>query len=1737
MGLDASTTQAARNNPPPAPRSDPPPAAASGATANPPASAKPVTPGVNLGPPLQLAPVAKEKEDDRYLQWLDHELAGLPQDKADRIRKAIDEIRKAESFAATDDALQQWLNQPGHEALYAVYKDYRNPITVAVKLGPAPLDPIETWLFTGDHLNPKSIVAALQGDKFRDDDKRRLLDLALANFSHLAFDKIDELALIVRDPRIDPSVRRLVAERLLQRAVDPGDAAENPRAQARAFALDFVLAMRDDPRGRAELLALRPPQDGFRLARALGQQPLPDTRLATSRSGGDDHRLAEHDPRLNDQMLLSDARDQILAGLQTLAGTPAAGSPAITALVYGLADEITPLEITANEISPGNLHPAPRLAHSLAVALAYQWDPKNPPVKRLEELLTSPSGASLLCTGSPDWKDAARKTVRLNPQITAATLERQGGDPRRNPEVAAAVTKLLMATAHGGRVTVPTAEEDANEKAGAKLVTDALRTPSGHELLFGKASAADRREALLIMLADHGQKLTRADFEHTSDAWQLEGIAGPFAAQKLANVKAGDLSSLSAIGRTNLIGLWLGKDPTADIRLTEQDIEAAQQALARGEIPPYLNEKDFFPDNEDVRKFAGTDRLVVEQAILFSDRPVPVPLLHGYKLDGTEFYIDQDGNVQSDSFPQDKNYRVSYRTAFQNFLDENPLPEGTLYFQGQGFKTPGHRETPAARDTSKKVAHGVARGLTAAAFIASLVLTDGFSATMLINAGYLGMGYLAYEDASHLDWLDAHGHDINPFTNPDQAVLSTWLDMGADTLPPVAAAGGAVSRSLVTAGLLRAEKAVLVTAALERTAKAANLAALGHQFGVMLRNGNVTAENCLEAGVSAWLILRHAPQRPAAETPHPPVTPTTPPSALPTARVVPAAARPTAATPSYKLNGPVTPKPVAPPSGKRPAGGPPPFAFDGTATWPGTSPNASLPVPPVPAGLPPGAGREPPGGASPAVNAGVVPVNPSRPPAGNRSIPPLDPNTRHMAGKKGGNPSEEPTEPPIGRTMEADEPPADEQQAWQPPTEPIAAATPPAGDGGTSVTRELERLQKKIDKLERDVLAEPKPANPDPTEAIRDYRIASAERERAQRAYDEATPEQRARIGNELGAAREKAEQAHNKLKQALLTEHPTHYDRAINPVLSSKRGPREQLGDAIEDYEIALAAREREQRAYDNATPEQRAKIRYEAARGAREAAEQAYNEARHGRQRPATLRPPRDAKLAERALRDAKMAEAEAWLKLQDLRKLAAKTRPEAASQGDSGASPPATVSQGVPQWVLTAEKSPGGLSGKIAELQQEIAGREKALKQLKNQLRPRESEGLLRQLAGARRDLAAAQKRRSDLIAEAKPLRWEYLGILRSRRMSVDSNLPMAKRLAAANNYDVHRVELEELEKQWNELGDKIFGPDTPGRAPEHPGGPDSSPQVSRSPADTATALQVDSKAQLERLKKQLDDAESRTVVLGIQAEAAEAELGRAVDRRDQEAPRNHGVDSQPTPEQAAKALTDLRAAEAAEKRARAIARELRAQYDAAKNPAIAARTPPGPPPAEGGAAPPPAAESPKTSEVTPRVDPMAIKRFTRPPPVSPPGAQVPSARSTPPEAAPAHVDPNTQRPAGPTGNNDGSTKGRDLRALRPPMPESLRGTLPPEVVAEMDAMIRDWNARTEAREVKRAQRRGPTDIDLARGRRLAEQAMNAAKDPRSSGDERQNALESILDFFDEVNLGDDHAPKAHRDLAKK
>ena len=362
-----------------------------------------------------------------------------------------------------------------------------------------------------------------------------------------------------------------------------------------------------------------------------------------------------------------------------------------------------------------------------------------------------------------------------------------------------------------------------------------------------------------ILLDDHGQRLTRADFEHAPDAWQIPAFAELFARKAIESFKDGDLPSLSPTARKNLIGLNLGIHPnTAGISVTAKDIKDTWKALARGEIPPFLTGDDLYQGNDAVEKiaskFVNTTGFGVEHAMLFSDGPAALPLFKGRKLDGMEFYVDQDGNLYETTFPHDEKYRVHPVMAFQNFLDENPLPEGTIYFQGHGFKTspPGHRETPAARDTSKKVWHRTAQGATALAMIAAFVGTDGLAGAAFGYLGLFGAGYLAVDEGRHLAWLDAHGHDINPFTNRIGPSLRPGLAWW-QSLRPFAAAGGAAFRGMA--------------AALAVGAKGANLAALGDAFVEMARHPErVTASDLLQTAFFAWMSLRHSSQRPAAET-------------------------------------------------------------------------------------------------------------------------------------------------------------------------------------------------------------------------------------------------------------------------------------------------------------------------------------------------------------------------------------------------------------------------------------------------------------------------------------------------------------------------------------------------------------------------------------------------------------------------------------------------------------------------------------------------------------------------------------------------------------------------------------------------------------------------------------------------------------------------------------------------------
>jgi hypothetical protein len=1411
----------------------------------------------------------------------------------------LDEIRDAKESCASDAGFAKWL-QGQREPLKQFYARFYQPMLGGPYIDLHPLTSeqrIDNWLET--HQTTDDIYHALKGKEtelgtLSPRGQQYLIDRAFnldkqASRNLIPFPRVGALVdLVQRLPRGDHELRGVVAERLINCAITSqrrprGDGTlDDPRHQARTCALHALDALRGHDGELGQLVSQMLPEEAVRFAEALANG-----------SG-------------LDSAFMSEKRNQILTAVNGLAGTPAAKSPAITALVYVLWDEITPVDLVQR---------TPQLAHSLAVAVANQWDPKIPPTARLEALLASPAGANLLCTGPSDWRAVVHEAVRLNPHLTAAMLARNEGEPERNPEVAFAVATRLVVGVHSAQARAATPEEIAE----AEPVARALRTKSGHKLLVNEhVSKADRREALLIILADGGKTLTRDAFEHTDDAWQLPAIAGPFAEKALATFADGDFPSLSPIGRKNLIGLNLGIAPnTAGINVTAKDIEDTWKALARGEIPPFLASNDLYQGNDVVEKiaakFVNTHGFAVEHLMLFRDGPTALPLFKGLKLDGTEFYVDQDGHDYETTFPHDEKYQVHPVTAFQNFLDENPLPEGTVYFQGHGFKTspPIHRETPAARDTSKKIWRHAAQGATALAMIAAIVGTDGLAATVLGYLGVAGAGYLAIDEYRHLDWLASHGDDINPFTNPDQAIIASWLNMVANAAGPFAAAGGAAFRGLAAAGVLSQRTAALATLVLAAGAKGANLAALGDAFVEMARHPErVTASDFLQTAFFAWMALRGSPRQPAAETP--PATPTMPPSAPPTARVVPpgrAIPIPPAQPSSPRERGydPVASGKTPANSNASPGNGYDPAASGNSPANQNVSPDTVQHVikktadgyrppdnpnrPTAMAGKPPP--KQPPG----------KPPQPPRPPAAN-GMTAGDPKKQEMSGKdgKGGAPGNQgkpdtakrprlPTEwSEDPRPARAQRDPVSERAA----NELAAKQVEDAGqrvrdlqqalskqpDKFDQLTLELEKATKQLEitvarvELANRITAQeaagrrydgaskgPSPRQDPPIlklalqraeAAVADarLRLRDLERQLAEPTPPEAAPAAENEVPRRPGtislplppegpppkpqsspAGRGGKSGADSPSEVQVARQRVLVLEKALDAVRRPKDSPalwppgksQPENTQKVHDLERQL---DEARGQFDAALERQLAKIS-----AARKQADEAYKKAQDDRLKANLLAPPRpvvrpplaaDPNPPKPAAKDGRNAGPNG--PKEAAKPSAPSSGPPNPAPGESPASPPAAVSppQGVPQWVLTAEKSPGGLLGKIAELQQEIDGRKQALKRIGDHLGPKENKLLQDQLGKAGQDLAAAKARRSDLNAEAKSLRHRYREIRQAqtelRRRSSDSNLPMAERRAAAKTCDEHQLKLDLLQKQWNALADKIFGPDTPGHTPE-------------------------------------------------------------------------------------------------------------------------------------------------------------------------------------------------------------------------------------------------------------------------------------------------------------------------------
>jgi hypothetical protein len=848
---------------------------------------------------------------------------------------------------------------------------------------------VQSWFF--EHRDAPSILAALKGSEFTNSEKRELLDIALSDYSHFAFEKIEQLATLAQDPKVDSDARGLIAEALLKRVADPGDA-YNPSGEARAYAFCFGRAMKDHPREMVELIAKLEPKQAAELVRALSREHLSDTRLANGGTPGwhDDRHIQRGllpDEHLNDQDRLAKARDQIFASFESLKGLGEARRPAIGIVVNGLAEASTfDLQQTVAGVATDH-HPAaaPDLPQHLAAALAVAWNPENPPVEQLTALLKSPAGISLICSGTPEWRDVVREVLRTNLDGIATALESPSGDPRLNPRVADAVAAKLVIGLRGGQAPLLEADQVAIGRVSASL-----QTASGHELLFGQASREARDEALRIIVDDL-KGMSEADvkqaFANTDEPWELPIIAGTYAKKIFGGLQSRNLDGLTQTGMKNLALLYKGDKPRG-LHLSAEEMREARDSINDGELPPFLNDKDFFPDDKD---FATTRSLRLDPVIFFSeDGPQLDFVLYGTNLDGSEYCIDQLHDVFTNHALVDDKYRETARTAYQNLLGENRLAEGTLYLGGSAY---GRRQTPLARDTTAKVKDYAATGLSVAGLVALASNPAGWAGAALAVAGALGDGYFLADGVSQLAWLHQHGHDL---LHPDREALSLELSTLASVTGLGAPVTKAVAREAREAGLLSRQAERAAARAAHDIAALAGAAATNYQWVDLIQHPEkITAQDVLQL-VTSHIHVARARNEAAHVLPH-----------------IPPEARPSQAAPS---SGPTSAKehpnsterwgkildeaerdqskaqrpgasnkpdgPVQPTDGKP--------TYDGTVTWRAGEPGANSGGPPAP--LQPWWSSTPRDTPSFADAGGASPTG-----AGNHSAA-ANPNTQHMAG-------------------------------------------------------------------------------------------------------------------------------------------------------------------------------------------------------------------------------------------------------------------------------------------------------------------------------------------------------------------------------------------------------------------------------------------------------------------------------------------------------------------------------------------------------------------------------------------------------------------------------------------------------------------------------------------------------------------------------------------------------------------
>jgi hypothetical protein len=712
-------------------------------------------------------------------------------DARNKVKAAIAQIetevsRYSNGFSSAD--FQGWLSKQKSE-LRRAYTDYFNDyVRNAAIFNRQPLKAADQIELLGREPTPQQIVDALKG--LAPAEQQRLLDHFIAKYLHESFFKIDALAdFVQKKTKVDDAVRLAVAENLMRHAIRTLNS-----AQARAFALDFLHIMQNDTPGLAQLIAPLPAEDGLRLALDVGCQLLPDTILTPHSVDKPDGLVDDH-PSINDLKILSDARNQILVALNSIATTEK-NRETINAMVFGIRDTTSPLDV---------LQRTPQLGRNLAFALAKEHDPKQPAkwaawMSQIEGLLTNELGASWLLAGSVPERKAAALEATFYAGMNKELFENRHANLKHT--LAAAMAHVLVDNTlddFGKKISHP-------EEAEPRLA-DILENTALAQAIFNPEVPPESRRVLLCMVLEHKEIDTKA-IEAVDDPWEL-------VAKHVAELKGGidpDILSQTVEGHAAelLIGLALGETPKppAGVDLEPTDVGAIEKAAREGgltkifaNLPKVFKENNVFEKNKSVEEALAALRAMADpngpleigvkhiscfggefgrgKAVLFSVRT-------GRKADGTPIYayLDSALNSYTDHDIVTKvvgrsgvviSTNKTHVSAFEDWRTTNKL-EGVMVYRDDAGNLVVEK-TPEAR-SHRKTAHSVAEGLSAATMYAGIIFPEaGIPALIIAGVGAASGLYLGIEEYLELSWLKDHGGSLT-----SKEALRHWLGGVTNTI-------------------------------------------------------------------------------------------------------------------------------------------------------------------------------------------------------------------------------------------------------------------------------------------------------------------------------------------------------------------------------------------------------------------------------------------------------------------------------------------------------------------------------------------------------------------------------------------------------------------------------------------------------------------------------------------------------------------------------------------------------------------------------------------------------------------------------------------------------------------------------------------------------------------------------------------------------------------------------------------